>query len=313
MIKKIFLLLLAFQLCNGMTAQTSWTGTWATAMQPIFDKARIATDLSGHSIRQVLRTSIGGSALRLQLSNAYSDEPLEISSIYIAEAADSCDILPRTVRYLTFGGKRNVTLQAHEECFSDSLPFQVQSLQRLAVTICYVRSPKNPTLHAAPLATTYIVPGISKPKKRFVNAEHAGRWYNIATLEVVSDKSAIVCIGNSITDGAHAHQGCERWTDVMADSLTTWGIPMGVLNLGIGANKVLGPARGEPLVKRFDRDVLQQHGVKSVIILEGVNDIGNTPEGQSEETARQLIQAYKELAKKAHDKGLKIYIKWLLN
>ena len=294
-------------------AQEQWTGTWATAMQPIFDKYRIATDLSGHSVRQVLRTSIGGKQVRLRLSNVYSDEPLVVSSVYVAVSGDSCDILPKTARYVTFSGRQGVTVAAGEEVMSDGIDFEVLPLQRIAVTINYEHSPQNHTFHGAPFSIGYAISGTGKPKTPFGHAERLYHWYDVAALEVMSEAGAIAVIGNSITDGAGCHNGgYERWTDILAEELARQGKPMGVLNLGIGANCVLREAKGKAAIERFDQQVLDQHGLKAVVIFEGVNDIcgadlTNVRKQSAEEVTLRLIEAYKEMIAKARARGLKVY------
>ena len=300
------LLCLLWAVSIQVFAQPQWTGTWAIAMQPIFDSYRIATNLSGHSVRQTLRTSIGGDQIRLKLSNIYSDEPLEIASIYIAVSSDSCDILPKTARFVTFGGKKSVTVAAGQEAMSDAICFPVEAQQDLSVTINYQYSPENHTFHGAPFSLAYILPGKSKPRSSFANAERVEHWYDIAAMEVMSEAGAIAIIGNSITDGAGCHTGMyERWTDVLARELQKQGVPMGVLNLGIGANCVLREAKGKPALERFDTQLLCQNGLRAVIIFEGVNDICG--KGNTEEVTYRLIEAYKEMIAKARAKGLKVY------
>lgn len=286
----------------------SWVGTWATA--PEFtgqgDMPRTTT-LANCSLREIVRVSIGGDTLRLQLSNEFSQQPVEIKAVYIADAKDSCDIDVRTARYLTFAGRKAITIAPGEATFSDALPYSLQPLQRLAVTIVYGAVPENATSHRGSRTTSYIMPGVAKPKARFASTEKVDHWYNIAAIDVLNSPSgAIAILGNSITDGRGSTTNAQnRWPDALATALQgQWG----VLNLGIGGNCVIKGGLSEPGVKRFDRDILGQRGVKTLIIFEGVNDIGGSRTGFYEQTALDLIEAYRQFITKAHERGLKVWL-----
>lgn len=283
-----------------------WTGTWATA--PEFtgpgDMPQTET-LTGNALRQTIHVSLGGDNMRLKLSNEYSAEPVEISSIYVANPTEGYDIDAKSARYLTFNGKKNITIPAGEAVYSDPLDFNLDPLQLLSVTTNYGSStPVNATSHRGSRTSSYIMKGESKPKKKFVPAERLEHWYNISALEVdVDDKPCIAIIGNSITDGRGTTTDKQnRWTDVLAEGLNG---EAGVLNLGIGGNCVLAGGLSDPAVKRFDRDILGQNGITAIMIYEGINDIGWSRE--SEKTAAQLIETYKKFIAQAREKGLKVY------
>lgn len=291
-----------------------WTGTWAAAPQIArgVDMPQ-NNDLSYSSLREIVRVSVGGHALRLRLSNEYSGEPVEIRSVYIATSGDSCQIDRRTARYLSFNKHRSVTLQPGEAIVSDALKFSLQPLQRLTVTINYGKTPKEATAHLGSRTTSYIIKGESTSKSDFTAAQRVDHWYNIAAIDVLSDAgedeqaSAIAVLGNSITDGRGSTTNLQnRWTDVLATCLHEAGSQSSVLNLGIGGNSVVRGGLATPALQRYDRDILQQQGVKTVVIFEGVNDIGGA-NGNSEQVARELIDAYKQMADKAHAKGLTVY------
>ena len=283
-----------------------WVGSWATA--PEFtgegDMPK-SVSLSGNSLRQVIHVSLGSDELRLKLSNEFSNEPVEIKSVYIADPVDGVGIVPSTVRYLKFDGKNCVTIDPKGAVYSDSLKYDLKPLQLLSVTINYGdKTPKNATSHRGSRTTSYIMKGESKPKKDFDVAEKVEHWYNISALEVkADDKDCIAVIGNSITDGRGTTTDRQnRWTDVCAELL---GGEVGVLNLGIGGNAVVSGGISEPAVKRFDRDVLGQNGLTGVIVYEGINDIGCSR--NSEKTVGELIEAYESFISKAKAKGLKVY------
>lgn len=289
----------------GLTAHADgWVGTWATA--PEFtgpgDMPQ-QTTLTDNSIRQVVHVSIGGDVLRLQLSNEFSSEPVEIRSIYIADAKDSTAIDTKTVRYLTFNGKRNVTIEGGKALFSDELPYVLKPLQRLSVTINYGQTPKNATSHRGSRTTSYIMKGESKPKKPFVVAEALDHWYNISAIDVQAEgRICWAALGNSITDGRGTTTNLQnRWTDVCAEALEG---EVSILNLGIGGNCVLRGGLSEPALKRFDRDIMGQRGLTGIVIFEGINDIGGSR--SVEKTEKELIEAYELFIGKAREKGLKV-------
>lgn len=306
--KKIALMLFACALfaTGKVSAQPRWVGTWATAPEYTGDgDMPRTTNLTDCSLRQIVRVSLGGDKLRMQLSNEFSDEPVEIKAVYIADALDSCDIQTKTARYLTFGGKKNVTIAAKQALFSDEMAYNLRPLQRLSVTVVYGKTPKHATSHRGSRTTSYIMNGVSKPNKPFVTTERLDHWYNIAAIDIQSEtKQAIAILGNSITDGRGSTTNAQnRWPDFLATAL---GGTKGVLNLGIGGNCIVRGGLSQPGRERFDRDILGQRGVSTVVIFEGVNDIGGSKKNY-EEVAEALIHTYKELAAKAHKAGLKVY------
>ena len=305
---------------KGVNENRNWVATWATATEYTGkgDMPKSGT-LDGKSIRQIVHVSIGGKTLRLHLSNEYSKEPVEIKSVFVADIVESedikvadigIDIQPKTARYLKFNGKRNLTIAAGETAVSDPVAYDLKPLQRLAITISYGKTPVNATSHRGSRTTSYIINGEAKPKTTFANIEREDHWYNIATIDVIAnDCSAIACIGNSITDGRGTTTNLQnRWTDFFAEALqaseTTSNLA--VLNLGIGGNSVFYGGLSDPAVKRFDRDCLEQAGVKTIVVYEGINDLGGT-NNDAEARAAKIIECYKEFIRKAHQRGMKIY------
>lgn len=325
LIKKLFICMAAMVLsasaqAKGENESGNWVATWATATEYTGkgDMPKSGT-LDGKSIRQIVHVSIGGKTLRLHLSNEYSKEPVEIKSVFIADIVESedikvadigIDIQPKTARYLKFNGKRNLTISAGETAVSDPVAYDLKPLQRLAITISYGKTPVNATSHRGSRTTSYIINGEAKPKTTFANIEREDHWYNIATIDVIAnDCSAIACIGNSITDGRGTTTNLQnRWTDFFAEALqaseTTSNLA--VLNLGIGGNSVFYGGLSDPAVKRFDRDCLEQAGVKTIVVYEGINDLGGT-NNDAEARAAKIIECYKEFIRKAHQRGMKIY------
>ena len=285
-----------------------WTGTWAAAAEFTGPSDMPKESLSERSLREIVKVSIGGSTLRLQLSNEFGNSEVDIRSIYIADARDGWEIDAKSARYLTFNGKRNVTIAAGEAIFSDVLKYALKPLQRLSITINYgARTPEHATSHRGSRTTSYIIKGVSKPKSSFDGAEQADHWYNIAAIDVLAPETtpSVAILGNSITDGRGSTTNLQnRWPDFLAEAL---GGQVAVLNLGIGGNCVVEGGLSEPALKRFDRDILGQRGVKTLVIFEGVNDIGGS-RGRVEQKTEKLIEAYETLIAKAREKGLKVYV-----
>ena len=297
------------------TAQ-GWIGTWATAPQTVVKSFMpYKNNMSNRSVRQVVKVSIGGDMIRLKLSNIYSTEPVVIRSIYIAHAKDSFAIAPKSAKYLKFSNQYKVTIPAGKSITSDALPYDLKPLQRLAITINYTSAPTVPTVHMGSRTTSYIMKGVTNAHSNFEKAFRENHWYNISGIDVYTmrtDLSSIAIIGNSITDGKCSTDNAQnRWPDVMSEMLQLkYKITnQGVLNLGIGNNRVVVPGGFGVLAKeRFDKDVLAQAGVKKVIIFEGINDIGAAKSGYSETVARQLIESYQAMIKKAKARRLKVYL-----
>ena len=297
------------------TAQ-GWIGTWATAPQTVVKSFMpYNNNMSNRSVRQVVKVSIGGDMIRLKLSNIYSTEPVVIRSIYIAHAKDSFAIDPKSAKYLKFSNQYKVTIPAGKSITSDALPYNLKPLQRLAITINYTSAPTVPTVHMGSRTTSYIMKGVTNAHSNFEKAFRENHWYNISGIDVYTMRtglSSIAIIGNSITDGKCSTDNAQnRWPDVMSEMLQLkYKITnQGVLNLGIGNNRVVVPGGFGVLAKeRFDKDVLAQAGVKKLIIFEGINDIGAAKSGYSETVARQLIESYQAMIKKAKARRLKVYL-----
>lgn len=291
-------------------AQTEWKGTWAAAAEAPRDPWDYPKEsLSNRSIRQIIHVSLGGDVLRLMLSNEFSETDVEIKSIYIADAGELEKIDVKSAKYLTFNGKKSVTIEKGKTVFCDDLKYNLKPLQRLSVTINYGKNtPEKPTTHRGSRTTSYIIKGESKPKSDFSDCEKLDHWYSIASLDVkaTSDVQCISVLGNSITDGRGSTTNMQnRWTDFLAEAYEGH---VGVLNLGIGGNAVIEGGLSEPALKRFDRDILGQRGAGVLVIFEGVNDIGGAWKGKSEEKAEKLIEAYKTLIDKAHKANMRVYL-----
>lgn len=294
----------------------NWVGTWATAPQTVVRSFMPYNNcMTNRSVRQVVKVSIGGDVIRLKLSNIYSMQPVEIRSIYIAHAKDSSDIDAKTAQYFKFGNSYKTIIPAGKQIVSNALKFKLRNLERVAITINYTSAPEIPTVHMGSRTTSYIMKGVTNAHSNFAKAFRENHWYNISGIDVYTmsnNMSAIAIIGNSITDGKCSTDNAQnRWPDVMSEMLQLKHkiTNQGVLNLGIGNNRVTVPGGFGALAKeRFDRDILMQSGVKKVVIFEGVNDIGAARSGSSETVARQIIESIQGMVKKAKARKMKVYL-----
>ena len=314
--KRLLVLLMVFCALSTVSSAQNWVGTWATAPQTVVRSFMPYNNcMTNRSVRQVVKVSIGGDVIRLKLSNIYSMQPVEIRSIYIAHAKDSFAIDAKTAQYFKFGNSYKTVIPAGKQIVSDALKFNLRNLERVAITINYTSAPEVPTVHMGSRTTSYIMKGVTNAHSNFAKAFRENHWYNISGIDVYTmsnNMSAIAIIGNSITDGKCSTDNAQnRWPDVMSEMLQLKHkiTNQGVLNLGIGNNRVTVPGGFGALAKeRFDRDILMQNGVKKVIIFEGVNDIGAARSGSSETVARQIIESIQGMVKKAKARKMKVYL-----
>ncbi len=320
----LFLSLLVFVLgCKSNQSVTkvaeksniqNWVGTWATAQQLVEPK-NMPPDpgLNDNTIRQIIRVSIGGEQLRLRFSNIFSDQPTVLKSVSVANSVEGATIDGKTQKALSFNGNAGVTLNPGADLFSDIFNFPLKAGQLLAITIHYGTTSQKTSGHPGSRTTSYILQGDQSDNIDFAEAIKTDHWYTIMGVEVMATKNAssIVCLGNSITDGRGSGTNKQnRWTDILSARLSANKSTenIGVLNLGIGGNCVVKGGLGPTALDRFDRDVLSQAGVKWLVFLEGINDIGAMkPDENASIKAQELIDAYKVMIDKARTKNIKVY------
>ena len=316
MMKRLLVFLMVFCALSTYSLAQNWVGTWATAPQTVVRSFMPYNNcMTNRSVRQVVKVSIGGDVICLKLSNIYSMQPVEIRSIYIAHAKDSFSIDAKSAQYFKFGNSYKTVIPAGKQIVSDALKFNLRNLERVAITINYTSAPEVPTVHMGSRTTSYIMKGVTNAHSNFEKAFRENHWYNISGIDVYTmsnNMSAIAIMGNSITDGKCSTDNAQnRWPDVMSEMLQLKHkiTNQGVLNLGIGNNRVTVPGGFGALAKeRFDRDILMQSGVKKVIIFEGINDIGAAKSGNSETVARQIIESIQGMVRKAKARKMKVYL-----
>ncbi|GGO42965.1 SGNH/GDSL hydrolase family protein [Streptomyces lasiicapitis] len=313
---------------NKKAAQ-AWTAAWAAAPQRPSTGFKANWSENGfddQTVRQVVRVTEGGDRARIRLSNAYGASPLHIASATVArtEGTKGAGVEKGSVRRLTFGGKTSATVPAGGSLASDEAGLDLDRFESVTVTLHLARTTGPATFHAQSFATSYRAAG------NHVGDTGAGAfkestesWYYLSGVDVRSDKGGqgraprrdgIVLFGDSITDGfASSTDRNRRWSDALAERLAKAGTPRPVLNSGIGGNLVLNDSAwyGDKGTNRIGRDVLDQPGAGTVVVLEGLNDIGfsesDTPTYKPAPviSADQLIAGHRKLIRAAHDKGLK--------
>ena len=298
-----------------------WVATWGASQQiPEPQNALPADDLRDATVRQIFHLSIGGSALRVHLSNVFGSEALHVTSVHIARpiSPSSSAIDAASDHPLTFAGSGDVTVPPGAEIVSDPLDFTVAPLSDLAVTFHLNAPPAGETGHPGSRATSYYLHGNFVSAATLQDAKQADHWYQITEIDVLSSPGAatVVALGDSITDGHGATtNGNNRWPDVLAERLQ--GIPatrnIGVSNQGIGGNHLLTDGLGPNALARFDRDVLAPAGVKWVIVFEGINDLGelarrgDVSAAEHAALVQRMIAAYQQIITRAHAHGLRVY------
>lgn len=303
--------LLAF-FCQCSTPKKHWVGTWGTAGQLVEPhNCPPAPGLGGNSFRQIVQVSIGGEEARLQLTNEFSKDSTEILAVELAHAktaGSSYEIDESTTVSLSFNGKPSITMAPGDIITSDLVKFPMGNRQNIAITIHYGKaSSTSVSGHPGSRTTSYIAEGNTND---FTNAVRTDHWYNIKGIDVMAPEKAgtIAILGNSITDGRGSTTNQQnRWPDVLSRRLLANEATqhIGVLNMGIGGNAILQGGLGPTGTKRYQRDLLDQAGVKWIILFEAVNDLGWCRDGVK--TAQNIIEVYKEIIRKAHAKGIRVF------
>lgn len=304
----------------AVAQELNWVGSWATSVQiPEPQNALSREDMTDATMRQIIHLSIGGKSLRLHLSNAFGTSPLHLTSVHIARPLHptSSAIDPTSDKALLFGGSTEVVIPAGAEYLSDPIDYPVAPLSDLSISLHLDLAPAQQTGHPGSRATSYIAQGDVVSKAELSGAKAVEHWYLISGIDVSApgNSFAVVALGDSITDGHGATtNGNDRWTDVLAGKLqaspSTRNIA--VLNQGIGGNHLLIDGLGPNALARFDRDVLAQAGVRYLIVLEGINDLGglarmqNVDEEQHTTLVHRMIGAYEQIIARAHAQHIRV-------
>jgi len=317
----IFLAILLSAVCaSGGPPSRVWVGTWSAAPQLVEPaNALPADELRDSTLRQIVHVSVGGADLRVRLSNSFGAVPLHLDSVHIARAVPDAlgAIDPSTDRAVTFSGAPDVTIPSDAEYLSDPVAFRMAPLSDLAITIRIDEPPADETGHPGSRTTSFAARGDWISAAELPHPTEVEHWYFISGVEVLAppQDASVVVLGDSITDGhASTTNQNNRWTDFLArrfqSNPSTRGLA--VLNEGIGGNRLLLDGLGPNALARFDRDVLAQAGVRYLIVLEGINDIGMAGRrGEISPAAHRalvhsIIGAYEQMIVRAHAHGIEV-------
>ncbi|WP_044563205.1 SGNH/GDSL hydrolase family protein [Azospirillum sp. B4] len=299
---------------------TKWVGSWMTAAQAgDANSAPPAPGFADATLRQVVHLSLGGQRVRLRLSNAFGTAPLTIPGIHVALSAKegsgpSAAIRPGSDHALTFDGQASVTIPAGGAVWSDPVDLAVPDRADLAVSLRLKDVPDTVTGHPGSRATSFVAPGDALAATDLPGAATVTHWYVLTGVDVQAPATAnaVVVLGDSITDGRDSTtDGDGRWPDALAKRLLQGKSPVGVLNAGIGGNRLLLDGNGPRALDRLERDVLDQTAVRWLVVLEGINDLATAVKAAERKevgaTPDAIIGAYRQIIDRAHARGLVVY------
>lgn len=287
-------------------APAAWSSAWARSVQaPIQGTPdRSAAGFAGESVRQVLRLTVGGTKVRVTLSNRYGTTPLALTGASVARAGANGAIEPGSAWPLTFGGRLDAVIAPGEELRSDAARLEVTAFTRVSVTLYFAGATGPATFHRTAAETAYRAFGDHRHDTggEAFTAIGASSYFLTAAEVAGRHAEAVAAFGDSITDGLGSTvDGDDRWPDRLAERTGK-----AVLNYGITGNRLLaGTARfGESGLARFGREVLDRPGVRTVVVLIGINDIGES--GGDPAIAARIVDGYRALIAAAKAHGLRI-------
>ena len=311
-------LALALACAPAAHAGEQWIASWGTAVQGAYPVGYNVEDgtatlfpggaAAERTLRMIVRPSLGGSQIRVRLSNAFGHTPLRIGAVTVGVRAARAAILPGTLRTVTFGGAPATSIPAGEEMLSDPVPLAVGPFASLAVSV-YLPAADELSWHAVAFTTSYVSEAGSGDNSGQLSGGpytlSTNSWLIVDGIDVLApdDAGAVVAIGDSITDGhGSTRDGHDRWTDVLATRLNQAGSRMAVINKGINGNHAGPPSAlptdGPSLIDRLDRDVLAQSGVRAAVVSTGSNDLFY------EKPAGELIAQLESVVARLRARGL---------
>jgi lysophospholipase L1-like esterase len=278
-------------------AATDDVATWGASAD------RIGRTLTDQTVRNIVHTSIPGSNLRVSLSNVFGSQAVTFDDVYVGRQATGADVVPGSNRQAMFNGGSAVTVPAGAEVLSDPIPGTVPDRTNLAVSVHVQGASGTLTGHNLAVQTSYVSPAgdqaAAESGAAFTSQISNWYWVDALVVQAPREVDTLATLGDSITDGAASTKNANhRWPDYLAQRILTLPAPrrLGVLNEGISGNKVLADGAGVSAQARLDRDVLSQPDVHTMVLMEGINDIG----GRIATSADQLISAYHQIIARAH-------------
>ncbi|WP_406855243.1 SGNH/GDSL hydrolase family protein [Alsobacter sp. KACC 23698] len=293
-----------------------WTATWAASPEATWGAklplpTRIPATLADATVRQVARIALGGDGLRIEISNRYGPEPLQIGSAHVAAAFGGGAIDPKTDHAVRFGGSAKVSVPPGQAVVSDPVDLSVADLAKVAVSLYLPKETPLATFHWDGKETAYVARGDHGAAEKISpeSTLEARLFLTAIHVERPQSTAVVAAFGDSITDGDGVSvDGDRRWPDILAERLAPQGVS--VINAGISGARLLKPGMGEAGLDRFDRDVLAQPGIRSVIVMMGTNDLawGETPfDPHSAPFLPAAIEdGYRKLVARAHARGVRI-------
>jgi lysophospholipase L1-like esterase len=299
-------------------SRRQWVATWTASQQapepPIIGANPV--QFSNQTIRQILHVSIGGSTVRVRLSNEFGRTPLRVGEVRIAHQLAGASIVPGSDRAVTFGGRGSVTIPAGAPLLSDPIAVAVEPLSNMVVSLYLPDAVQSSTFHSLGVQTTYVSsPGNFTAAVTPPIAATTTSWFFLSGLSVLTDKrgAAVVTVGDSITDGfASTVDTNRRWPNLLAARLQARADlrHVAVVDHGISGNRTLHDFIGPNALARFDRDLSGSPGARWVILLEGINNIGLPGAfglANEQVSADDIIAGHRQLIARAKERGLRIY------
>ncbi|MHB1857372.1 MAG: SGNH/GDSL hydrolase family protein [Acidobacteriaceae bacterium] len=310
---------------NG-APRSPWVATWGAGMVSMAQGS--ARDITGQTLREIVHTSVGGSQVRVWLSNRFGSEPLHVGAAHVAlgasgsagvnpdGTAEESGITAGTDRALTFNQSDSVIIPPGAEVVSDPVTLDVPALSNLAVSMYFPDHTMTTTEHSYAAQISYAATGNQVDAATLVGKDWPEKsWYVVSGVDVdAPGDSAVIALGDSITDGAYATVNeNHRWPDYLAgrlaaDANTKKAGVLGVVNVGIGGNRVLLDGAGPNAVSRINRDVVGRSGARYVIVLESINDIGRfeTDRQPYGDLTQRLEAGIAQIAAQAHQHGIRV-------
>ena len=302
---------------------THWVVSWGASPSPPSDAAHLrkaGLEFENQTLREIVHLSIGGPAVRVRFSNFFGKQSLEIGNAHVAMRSSDSGIVASSDRTITFGGAPAISIPPNAFVLSDPVQLAVPADSDLAVSIFLPHMTSAAGIHSFAQQTSYVGGGDLTATASIPNSRILKSWIFLAGVDVSAPPwaAAIAVFGDSRVDGDGSTPNTNhRWPNFLAKRLGQQGLSLGVLNAGIIGNRILHDAPQEAVelgvnaLARFDRDALDQPGVKYVIVLEGVVDVGlpGTPFATAAEavTVDDLIEGMKQLISRAHERGMKIF------
>ncbi|MEV7388414.1 MULTISPECIES: SGNH/GDSL hydrolase family protein [unclassified Streptomyces] len=281
---------------------SSWTGSWEAA------PSGTSPAVPGAAFRNVVHLSLGGSAVRVRISNRFGSVPLRLGAVTVAlRHGHGPDAVPGSMRIATFRGAGTAVVPEGQDLVSDPVPLAVPAAADLLVTVETPDDSGPATFHRVALQTSYLDPdgaGRAADEAGAAYTRTTDHWYYVTGVDVRGDAhGSVVAFGDSLTDGNGSSTDTNhRWPDRLAERLRPFRF--GVLNAGISGNRLLADSTGGPgALNRLDADAVARSDVRTLVVLEGINDIKGTPDATD---PADFVRAYRTIVARAHARGIRV-------